>query len=140
MDLPLDPTLPLGGILLILSLVWLTGGRRQAAIAAPSDAAAVLAAPEIGFPASEMTVSCDGMAAIARDAQGRHAVVFASGAKLAARKLEREDIVAVSIAPQADGIAQLTIRTTAFTHPVFALSLDAATAESWRQSLTEGAA
>lgn len=139
MDLPLNPILPLGGIALILTLVWLTGGRRQASLTAPADAAAVLAAPEVGFAAIDIAMARDGSAALARDAAGHIAVVFASGAKLATRKLEAADIAAVTLTPQADGLAQLGIRTHAFTHPNFTLLLDAAAAEDWRHHLTERA-
>lgn len=135
MDLPLDPTLPLGGIALILLLVWLTGGRRSLRMAGEADAIGLLAAPETGFAAVETVLSQDGSTALARDRDSRIAVVFGSGANLAARRLGRGDIAAVSLSPQADGSVRLLVRTTAFTRPDFMLELDAATAEAWRRHL-----
>lgn len=135
MDLPLDPTLPLGGIALILLLVWLTGGRHSLRLAGEADAIRLLAAPETGFAAAETVVSQDGGAALARDRDGRIAAVFGSGAHLAARRLGRGDIAAVTLSPQPDGSVRLLVRTTAFTHPDFLLQLDAATAETWRRHL-----
>ena len=139
MDLPLDPTLPLGGIALILTLVWLTGGRQRAMIATADDAAAVLAAPEGGFQAGAIAVSKDGSAALARDAAGHIAIIFASGARLSMRRLAPEDILSVTLAPQAGGNIRVDIATRAFTRPRFALDLDAATAETWQRHLSEAA-
>ncbi|WP_370154388.1 hypothetical protein [Ferrovibrio sp.] len=142
MELPLDPTVPLAGIALILLLVWLTGGRHRAAIAAPAEAAALLALPETGFAAAEIAVSRDGSTALARDAAGHIAVVFGSGARLAARRLPRGEVVQVAVdrdADQADGTttatATLCIRSTAFTHRDFVLRLDAAAAADWQRHL-----
>ncbi|HEX6958674.1 MAG TPA: hypothetical protein VF194_11875 [Ferrovibrio sp.] len=137
MDLPLDPTLPLGGIAAILLLVWLTGGRRQAAIAGADDAAAALAAPELGFAAGEIAVSQDGRTALARDDGGHVAVVFVSGARLAARKLTAGETIAVTLTPLSDGAVRLTLATRAFTHPDFHLRLDAAGAGRWQRHLME---
>lgn len=139
MDLPLDPTLPLGGIALILTLVWLTGGRQRATIATAGDAATVLAAPEAGFQAGEIAVSKDGNAALARDAVGRIAVVFVSGARLGVRRLAPEDILSVTLAPQAGGNIRVDIATRAFTHPRFALDLAPGAAETWQRYLHEAA-
>lgn len=140
MDLPLDPTLPLGGIALILTLVWLTGGRQRTAMATANDAAAALAAPEAGFHAAEIAVSKDGNAALARDAGGRIAVVFVSGARLSIRRLGPEDIVSVTLMPQeGNGGIQMSLVTRAFTHPRFTFSLDAAAAETWQRHLREAA-
>lgn len=137
MALPLDPTVPLAGILLILLLVWLTGGTRHARLADGHDAAALLAAPETGFTASDIAVSADGDCAIARDPAGHMAVVFASGAKLAARRLRPAEIVAVTLSAGEDGRAVLAIRTAAFTHPDFTLRLARAAAEDWQRHLAE---
>lgn len=137
MVLPLDPTIPLAGIALILLLVWLTGGRRQARLDAGTEAAILLAAPETGFMAEQIAVSQAGDCAIARDGQGHVAMVFASGAKLAIRKLQRDEIATVTLTPQDDGSALLAIRTRAFTHPDFALRLDQGMAEDWRRRVTE---
>ena len=139
MDLPLDPTLPLGGIALILTLVWLTGGRQRAVIATADDAAAILAAPEAGFQAGEIAVSKDGSAALARDALGRIAVVFVSGARLGMRRLALEDIVSVTLAPQPGGGVRMDIATRAFTRPRFTLALEPAAAETWQRYLREAA-
>lgn len=147
MELPLDPTVPLAGIALILLLVWLTGGRHRAAITAPAEAAALLALPETGFAAAEIAVSRDGSTALARDAAGHIAVVFGSGARLAARRLPRGEVVQVTVdrnADQADGTATtatasatatLRIRSAAFTHRDFVLRLDAAAAADWQRHL-----
>lgn len=137
MALPLDPTVPLAGIALILLLVWLTGGNRRALMAGRDDAAALLAAAETGFPAADIAVSRSGDCAIAHDGHGHLAMVFASGAKLAARKLQRDEIATVTLTPQDDGSEVLAIRTRAFTHPDFALRLDQAAAEDWRRRVTE---
>lgn len=137
MALPLDPTVPLAGIALILLLVWLTGGNRRALVAGRDDAATLLAAAETGFVVADIAVSSTRDCAIARDGQGHLAMVFASGAKLAARKLQRDEIAAVTLTPQDDGSALLAIRTRAFTHPDFALRLDQGTAEDWRRRVTE---
>jgi hypothetical protein len=137
MALPLDPTVPLAGIAMILLLVWLTGGNRRALLAGRDDAAALLAAPETGFLATDIAVSRTGDCAIARDGQGHLAMVFTSGAKLAVRKLQRGDIATVTLTPQDDGSAMLAIRTQAFTHPDFVLRLDQAAAEDWRRRVTE---
>lgn len=139
MDLPLDPTLPLGGIALILTLVWLTGGRQRATIATPGDAAAILAAPEAGFQAGEIAVSRNGNAALARDAAGRIAIVFVSGARLGVRRLPPEEILSVTLAPQPGGDIRIDIATRAFTHPRFALALEPAAAETWQRHLREAA-
>ena len=139
MELPLDPTLPLGGIALILTLVWLTGGRQRATIATASDAAAILAAPEAGFRAGEIAVSKDGNAALARDAMGRIAIVFVSGARLGVRRLAPEDILSVTLAPQAGGNVRVEVATSAFTHPRFALDLAPEVAETWQRYLREAA-
>ncbi|HLT79366.1 MAG TPA: hypothetical protein VKZ87_18415 [Ferrovibrio sp.] len=137
MDLPINPALPLGGIALILTLVWLTGGRRSLRIAATGEAAAALCAPEIGFDAREIVLSKDGQAALARDGEGRVAVVFVSGSHLAARKLD--DIAAVTLLPQGGGAVRLEVKTRAFTRPDFALLLDASDAGVWQQYLREAA-
>lgn len=139
MDLPLDPTLPLGGIALILTLVWLTGGRRTAAIATAHDAAAALAAPETGFHPAEIAVSATGDAALARDAAGHVAIVFVSGARLIARRLGRDDIAGVTAMLQDNASVLLSIETRAFTRPRFALKLDAAAAAVWQRHLREAA-
>ncbi len=139
MDLPINPVLPLGGIALILTLVWLTGGRRRAAIAAADDAAAVLSAPEAGFQAGEIAVSTDGDAALARDAAGQIAVVFVSGARLSMRRLAPEDIRSVTLAPQAGGSMAVKITTAAFTHPDFTLRLAPEVAATWQRYLREAA-
>jgi len=135
MDLPLDPTVPLGGIALILLLVWLTGGRRQAVITGPGEATVLLATPETDFSASQIVVSQAGDVALASDAGGRIAVVFACGDRLAARKLSHNDIAAITVAPQAGDMALLSIRTTAFTRPDFTLQLAAASAADWQRRL-----
>jgi hypothetical protein len=122
---------------MILLLVWLTGGNRRALLAGRDDAAALLAAPEAGFLATDIAVSRTGDCAIARDGQGHLAMVFTSGAKLAVRKLQRGDIATVTLTPQDDGSAMLAIRTQAFTHPDFVLRLDQAAAEDWRRRVTE---
>lgn len=137
MDLPINPALPLGGIALILTLVWLTGGRRSIQIASATDAAAALAAPEIGFDARDVALSKDGQTALARDGMGRIAAVFVSGTHLSARRLE--DIASVVLVPQPDGDVRLEVKTRAFTHPDFALRLDAADAETWQRHLREAA-
>ncbi|MFN4165824.1 MAG: hypothetical protein ACK4GK_14705 [Ferrovibrio sp.] len=137
MALPLDPTVPLAGIALILLLVWLTGGLRSARLADASEAAALLGAAETGFVAAEIAVSSTRDCAIAHDGHGRLAMVFTSGAKLAARKLQRDDIATVTLTPQDDGSALLAIRTRAFTHSDFALRLDQGAAEDWRRRVTE---
>lgn len=139
MDLPLDPTLPLGGIALILTLVWLTGGRRHAKIATASDAALALAAPEAGFRAGEIALSEDGLAALARDAAGHVAIVFVSGAQLGTRRLASEDILSVTLAPRPDGRVRIEIATRAFTHPRFTLDLERQAAEVWQRYLREAA-
>jgi hypothetical protein len=139
MDLPLDPTLPLGGIALILTLVWLTGGRHRARIATAGDAAAALAAPEAGFRAAEIAVSADGDAALARDDAGHIAVVFVSGARLSVRRLAAEDIVSVMLAPQPGGHVEVKIATRAFTRPDIALQLAPEAAETWQRHLREAA-
>lgn len=139
MDLPLDPTLPLGGIALILTLVWLTGGRQRAKIATASDAAVALAAPEAGFRAGEIAVSEDGLAALARDAAGRIAIVFVSGVRFSTRRLSPEDIVTVTLAPRPDGKVRIEIATSAFTHPRFTLEFERAAAETWQRYLREAA-
>lgn len=136
MALPLDPTVPLAGIAMILLLVWLTGGNRRARLTG-RDAAVLLAAPETGFMATDIAVSQAGDCAIARDGQDHLAMVFASGAQLAARKLQRGEIATVTLTPQDDGGALLAIRTQAFTHPDFVLRLDQTTAEDWRRRATE---
>lgn len=137
MALPLDPTVPLAGIALILLLVWLTGGLRSARLADASEAAALLGAAETGFLTADIAVSRSGDCAIAHDGHGHLAVVFASGAKLAVRKLQRDEIATVTLTPQDDGSALLAIRTQAFTHPDFALRLDQGAAEDWRRRVTE---
>ena len=137
MALPLDPTVPLAGIAMILLLVWLTGGNRRVALTGQGDAAALLAAPETGFAAVEIAVSQAGDCAIARDGEGRLAMVFANGAKLAARRLHPAEIAAVTLTAESDGGARLTIHTRAFTHADFVLRLDQAAAEHWRRCATE---
>lgn len=137
MDLPINPALPLGGIALILTLVWLAGGRRGGQIASAAKASTALSAPEIGFAAGEIARSKDGQAALARDSSGRIAVVFVSGAHLSARRLD--DIVSVVLVPQADGDVRLEVKTRAFTRPDFTLRLDAAEAETWQHYLREAA-
>jgi len=83
MELPLDPRLPLGGIALILLLVWLTGGRRQPPPLDMAGARALLSAPELGFAAVDVALGTDGRGAVARDDQGRLAVIFAHGGRWA---------------------------------------------------------
>lgn len=144
MDLPLDPTVPLGGIALILALVWLTGGRRQAVVTGAA-ATALLAAPETGFAAEETALSQDGRALLARDGDGRIAVAFASGAHLAVRRLAPGDIAAVTLERSSDGNgseggdALLHIRTRAFTHRDYALRLAHDEAARWRGHLERAA-
>lgn len=137
MDLPINPVLPLGGIALILALVWLTGGRRSLRIASYSDAAAALSAPEIDFELREIALSKDGQTALARDSRGRIAVVFVSGMHLSARRLD--EIASVALLPQAEGNVRLEVKTRAFTHPDFVLLLDTADAETWQHHLRETA-
>ncbi len=135
-ELPINPLLPLGGIALILALVWLTGGRRQARL---GDAAAVrglLAQPETGFHAAEIGLSHDGAGAIAADAAGHLALVLPVGARLAARLLKPADIVAQRLDNRDAGMARLELTTKGPAALRLALLLPEAEARVWQERLT----
>jgi len=136
MDLPLDPRLPLGGIALILALVWFTGGRRRVRIADAEAARAVLGQPELGFIPAWISVAADGAAAIASDAAGRLGLVFPAGAKLAARVLHPADITEQALeADPANGRACLRLTTKGPAVLRLALTLPLAEAQSWLERL-----
>ncbi len=136
MDLPLDPRLPLGGIALILALVWLTGGRRRARIADADAARAVLSQPELGFIPARISVAADGAAAIAADTAGRLGLVFPVGAKLAARVLLPADLTERTLEPAAAaGPARLCLATKGPAALRLALILPLAEAQSWLERL-----
>lgn len=135
MDLPLDPTLPVAGIMLILVLVWLTGGRRRACLADGETAQSLLAQPELGFAPAEIVVAEDGAGAIAVDAAGRLALVFPAGARLAARPLKPGEVIRHHVETLPDGRARLHLATRGPGGQVVALLLPLAVALSWQQRL-----
>lgn len=96
MNLPLDPRLPLGGIALILLLVWMLGGRRQPTPLAPDEAASLLAAPELGFMPADLLLAEQGSGALARDAGGRLALIFPHGNRWLVRVFSRGDVHVVA--------------------------------------------
>lgn len=126
MALPINPLLPLGGIALILSMVWLMGGRRERRIASADEAAAALNVPEIAFRAERLALGRDGLAAIAVDAAGRLGLVVPAGAHLVARVLKAGDVTEARL----DGDA-LALSTRASSHANFRVALPPGEAAGW---------
>ncbi len=135
MDLPFNPLLPVAGIALILALVWLTGGRRQARLADLATARRLLAQPELGFSPAEIVLAEDGAAALAMDAAGRLALVFPAGARLAARPLKPGEVTRHHLEALPDGRARLHLVTRGPGGQALALLLPLAVAQAWQHRL-----
>jgi hypothetical protein len=124
---PLSLLIPLIGIALILTAVWLTG-----APPVRLDRALVLA--RLGedlpdFVASEIVIDADRTAALAAGGDAALVLLFAAGDRVVVRPLERGEVRRVGV----DG-DRLTIDTDAFTRRRFALTLPGA-ALRWAQRL-----
>jgi hypothetical protein len=129
---PLSLLVPLIGIALILTAVWLTG-------AAPArlDRALVLKRLGEDLPdvvADEIAIGADRRTALAAAADGSVVVVFAAGDRVVVRPLARGEVRRVGV----DG-DRLTIETDGFTHGRFALALPGV-APHWARRLLPGAA
>jgi len=131
---PVAMLIPLGGIALILAVVWLIGGARRARL----DRALVLRRLDEdlpGFAAAEVSIDGDAAAAIAATADGASlALIFAAGDKVVVRPLVPRDIKRVAQQPMRDGV-RLVIETGDFTHGRFELRLSSAEAARWQARL-----
>jgi NADPH-dependent ferric siderophore reductase len=128
---PLTLLIPLIGIALILTAVWLTG-------APPARLDRALVLVRLGedlpdFVADEIVIDAGRTTALAAAADGTLVVVFAAGDRVVVRALERGEVRRVGV----DG-DRLTIDTDAFTHRRFALMLPGA-ASRWARRLLPSA-
>ncbi len=117
---PIDYALPVGGIILILLIIYLTGGYRTARIG-DLDAARLFSEQVPGFAPKAILVASDGLAALARDTKsGALAVAYAMGDKINVRPLPPGDVAGYRV----DGGRSLTVRLNDFTHGSVTLVLD----------------
>jgi len=129
----MDYALPVGGIILILAVIYLTGGYKTARVG-DMDAARLFADQVPDFAASDLLVAANGLAALARDGRtGAVAVAYAMGDKINVRTLGPGDVAAVSV----DGVRSLTIRLNDFTHGTVTLALatEAGQLKTWTTAL-----
>jgi hypothetical protein len=134
---PITMLIPLGGIALILVAVWLTGGAPRARL----DRALVLRRLDEDLPdfaVTEMGIDADAAIAIAVADDGRLALIFVAGDKVAVRPLAAHDIRRVAQERSGDDV-RLVIETGDFTRGRFALRLSAAEAARWQARLPAAA-
>lgn len=117
---PIDYAVPVGGILLILVIIYLTGGYKTARVG-DLDAARLFADQLPGFTADDILVAADGLAALARDVRtGALAVAYAMGDRINVRALPPGDVTGIRM----DDEGRLTIRLDDFTHGSVTLVVD----------------
>lgn len=128
---PTDFILPLAGIVLVVALVWLAGGRRNIRLDRKMVAEALRAE---GYRPATVTVADDGRAAMAwLEDRSALAVVRAMGDHAAITVPGPDDIRGISI----DGEPPcLRVRFRSFGQPSFAITLnDPETLDRWRKVL-----
>jgi hypothetical protein len=127
---PVTLLIPLIGIALILTAVWLTGGARRARL----DGGLMvrrLAEDAPQFEPYEMALTADGAAGLATDAkETAFMLLFVAGDKVVTRQLGRGDVWR---ADATQGI--LTVDTGDFAHRRFAMNLGGEVAERWAARL-----
>ncbi len=93
---PLELVMPVGGVALILLVVWLTGGLRSASLADAASVRDLLAASHPGVAYDDIAVAADRRSAVAVAASGREAVlVLAVGDRITTRIIAPGDLAAV---------------------------------------------
>lgn len=130
---PIDYLLPVGGVILILAVIYLTGGYRTARVG-DMDAKRLFSEQVPGFKPSELLVAGNSLAALARDGRtGALAVAYAMGDKINARALAPGDVVGYRV----DGGRSLTLRLNDFTHGTVTLALGKETGNlnEWTKAL-----
>jgi hypothetical protein len=130
---PIDYVLPVGGVILILAVIYLTGGYRTARVG-DMEAKTLFAEQVPGFKPSELLLSGNGLAALARDGRtGALAVAYAMGDRINARALAPGDVVAYRV----DGGRSLTLRLNDFTHGTVTIALgkESGNLNEWTRAL-----